>query len=430
MKTSTLTNRLVRIFSYSRITGGSEVALIGAVFVLYSWYWPVSEHIVHIIIFFLVLSLWIERKPALSRQLTFLLPATFFFLLLAWLFLSVTWSGAIHQSLSYALLVILTGMTAVMLGTVVGLERTIRGILVGVVFLQLHGLTVPDEYGRNLWEGGYNSGLFSNPSSLSVLVGAGLLAAIFLNQSNIRQKVTLWIFVIYLSWAVWFTHPILTTVVAVPVALLAVVPILHARRVQQKFRLPLIGAYLLGGSAATGLFWSNRAPLLALVGEDSTMSLRTVIWAYYWEAVMWRPVIGAGWGNSYGWNPIERDRLQQVSEFFPAHNGFIDTASMLGLVGLGLLVATLVSLFFAGISRVVVGESPLGHSFIPVLVVYLSLNDMMATSLPKFIGILLLGLMSGLILRDPTEDSAGKDMLVDSTRGGVEHQQGTVLTEK
>jgi O-antigen ligase len=263
-----------------------------------------------------------------------------------------------------------------------------------------------------------------------LLLGVGLLAVVFLFQLRSFRNLVVGLLTIFLLWAIWYTFPILTTLVAVAVALMSMIPLLHARRVQRKFKWPLIGGYLLAGIAAIVLFWSNRGPVLALVGEDSTMSLRTVIWAYYWEAVMWRPVIGPGWGNSYGWNPIERDRLQQVSEFFPAHNGFIDTALMLGLVGLALLVATLVSLSFAGISRAVVGEFPLQHSFIPVLVVYLSLNDMMATSLPKFIGIFLLGLMSGLLLRVPSRDPAGRDMLVNSTRAGVEHQQGIVLTEK
>ena len=428
MKTSTLANRLSRLFPPARTAGASEVALIAAAFVLYSWYWPVSEHIVHLIIFFLVLSLWIERKSTLSRQLSFILPAAFFFLFLAWLFLSVMWSGAFHQSLSYALLVVLTGATAVMLGMIVGLERVLKGIVGGVLFLQFHGIVSPD--GDNQREGDYSWGLFSNPSELSVLLGIGLLATVFLFRSKIVANLLTGAIVAYLGWSLW-TIQILTGTVSVVVALLVLIPVLHVRRVQHKFRLPLIGGYLFAGIAAIALFWFNRGPLLALVGEDSTMSLRTVIWAYYWEAVMWRPVIGPGWGNSYGWHPIERDRLQQVSEFFPAHNGFIDTALMLGLVGLGLLVATLVALFFAGISRVVAGEFPLRHSFIPVLVVYLSLNDMMATSLPKFIGIFLLGLMSGLLLRDPTGDSAGRNMLlVDLAKVGVEHQQETALTEK
>lgn len=420
MRISPLATRLRGLLFSGLIARGAEVALIAAVFVLSSWYWPVSEHIVHLIIFLLVLSLWIERKPAWSVQLRFMLPALFFLFFLAWLFISVTWSGAIHQSLSYALLVVLTGATALMLGAIVGIERAIQGIVVGVLFLQLHGFVSPD---------GGSWGLFSNPSELSVLLGVGFIASVFLIGAKAIQKLFAGLLVIYLAWSVWNIE-ILTGVVAVVVGLMSMVPVLHARRVRKQFRWSVIGGYLLAGTGAIAVFWSNRGPLLALVGEDSTMSLRTVIWDYYWEAVMWRPVIGPGWGNSYGWNPIERDRLQQVSEFFPAHNGFIDTALMLGLVGLGLLVATLVALFYAGISRVVIEGFPLRHSFVPVLVIYLSLNDMMATSLPKFIGIFLMGLMSGLLLRDPTDTASERGFSEQSEGVRKPGKRGTVLAGK
>jgi O-antigen ligase len=257
----------------------------------------------------------------------------------------------------------------------------------------------------------------------------GFIASVFLIGAKAIQKLFAGLLVIYLAWSVW-NIDILTGVVAVVVGLMSMVPVLHARRVRKQFRWSVIGGYLLAGTGAIAVFWSNRGPLLALVGEDSTMSLRTVIWDYYWEAVMWRPVIGPGWGNSYGWNPIERDRLQQVSEFFPAHNGFIDTALMLGLVGLGLLVATLVALFYAGISRVVIEGFPLRHSFVPVLVIYLSLNDMMATSLPKFIGIFLMGLTSGLLLRDPTDTASERGFSEQSEGVRKPGKRGTVLAGK
>jgi hypothetical protein len=103
---------------------------------------------------------------------------------------------------------------------------------------------------------------------------------------------------------------------------------------------------------------------------------------------------------------------------------------MLGLVGLGLLVATLVALFYAGISRVVIEGFPLRHAFVPVLVIYLSLNDMMATSLPKFIGIFLMGLMAGLLLRDPTDTASERGFSEQSEGVRKPGKRGTVLAGK
>ena len=115
---------------------------------------------------------------------------------------------------------------------------------------------------------------------------------------------------------------------------------------------------------------------------------------------MWRPLLGAGWGNSVGWPPLERDRVQQVREFFPAHNGFIDAGLMLGGIGLLLLLAVLVSQLAGGMSALLFGGASFRYAFVPMLVVYLILNDLMATSLPKFIGILLMGLMAGVLLTE------------------------------
>ena len=394
-------NRLRRLFLSTWIARGSEVAVIAGMFVLHSRYWPVSEHIVHLIIFFLVLSLWIERKPALSNQFKFLLPTAFLFLFLAWLLLSVAWSGSIHQSLAYAVLVVIAGVTSVMVGMTFGLERVIQGIVAGVLFLLIHGLVSPQLAGLPI-------GLFTNRSELSMPLGVGLLAVVFLFQRGIFRNLIVGALTVYLGWAVWAVD-ILTTVVAVGVALLASIPIWHASRIRKTWRWQVILGYLGAVGAAIGLFWTNRASLLGLVGEDASLSGRTPIWGWYGEAFMWRPFFGAGWGNSVGWPPLERDRINQVSEFFLAHNGFIDTGLMLGGIGVLLLLGVLISQFAGGVAALLAPGVSFRYSFIPMLVVYLILNDLMATSLPRSIGIFLMGLVAGVMLTGFTDSHSPKN---------------------
>ena len=402
VKIGELPNRLSRLFSLSWIAGSSEIVLVAAVFVLHSRYWAVGEHIVHLIIFFLVLSLWLERKPALANQFKFFLPAAFFVLFLGWLLLSVAWSGSIRQSLSYAGLVVIAGVTAVMLGMIVGLDRVIRGIVAGVLFLLVHGLGSPPIYTGTL-----GLGLFSNQSELSMPLGVGLLAVVFLFQKGIFPNLIVSALTVYFVWAVWAVD-ILTTVVAVGVALLASIPIWHARRIRKNLRWPLIFGYLGAAGAAIALFWTNRASLMGLVGLDATFSSRTPIWGWYGEAFMWRPLFGAGWGNSPGWPPLERGRIQQVSEFFPAHNGFIDTGLMLGGIGVLILLGVLISQFAGGLAALLAPGVSFRYSFIPMLVVYLTLNDLMATSLPRSIGIFLMGLVAGVMLTGITDSNRPK----------------------
>jgi hypothetical protein len=65
------------------------------------------------------------------------------------------------------------------------------------------------------------------------------------------------------------------------------------------------------------------------------------------------------------------------------------------------MIATLVALFFAGGKLAIDKTYSASYVFIPALITYLTLNDLMATSLPRLIGLSLVGLMVGMDFRAP-----------------------------
>ena len=150
------------------------------------------------------------------------------------------------------------------------------------------------------------------------------------------------------------------------------------------------------------IFWIFREPILRPLGEGPDLSGRTIIWDWYIEAFLWEPVIGIGWGNTYNW-PLTPGDIYPTGGYFIAHNGFIDIGLVTGGVGVVLMVATLVLVFLRGSSLAMDRAKSLSYLFIPALVTYIVLNDIMATSLPRYIGVFLVGTMVGLVVSENTK---------------------------
>ena len=87
---------------------------------------------------------------------------------------------------------------------------------------------------------------------------------------------------------------------------------------------PLVGGATLAGFTST-------------LGRDATFTGRTEIWASLVPDVAREPILGAGFGGF--WTPETRES-HQIGE---AHNGYLDMVLQLGVVGLLLLVAFLLS---------------------------------------------------------------------------------------
>ena len=82
-----------------------------------------------------------------------------------------------------------------------------------------------------------------------------------------------------------------------------------------------------------------------------------------------------------------------MQEFFPAHQGYIEFAYMLGIPAMVLIIAVLSLLLARSFWVVTDPKSPHWMAWLPALVAYLSVFDLAATFHTRTIGMFFLGLL-------------------------------------
>ncbi len=114
-------------------------------------------------------------------------------------------------------------------------------------------------------------------------------------------------------------------------------------------------ALVWGGASVGGLlvliYLMAPGLLLGLLGKDETLTGRTEIWAELLRAIEQKPALGYGYLAFWGLDSEPRYWLQRAVDWNApsGHNGWLDLAISLGLVGVALfLIDVLVSLCRAG----------------------------------------------------------------------------------
>lgn len=140
-------------------------------------------------------------------------------------------------------------------------------------------------------------------------------------------------------------------------------------RARRPLLVPVAGTLLLAGSAAW-LVFTNWSLLLVSLGRSPTLTGRTRIWYAVELAIRERPVLGYGWKALW----IDGDPTTITIwahnyrvPFYHAHNGYLDIAAQLGIVGLVLAVGFVGQVAAAG-SRTMLAAGTSASTW-PVLVV-------------------------------------------------------------
>jgi O-antigen ligase len=95
--------------------------------------------------------------------------------------------------------------------------------------------------------------------------------------------------------------------------------------------------FVIGGCVV----WPGVTMILSWLGRDLTLTGRTEIWATAFDSVIQSPTIGYGYlSPTYGDFAYI---LQHLIGVHDPHNGFIDTALSLGIIGVVLLVFVIIS---------------------------------------------------------------------------------------
>lgn len=288
-------------------------------------------------------------------------------LLLLWLALTSVWSDApgmsVAQSASTALVVLL----AATVGTACGLRPFMRGIALGGLLVLGLSLAVaaispttglmPDGY-----QGGTLRGLYVHRNLLAEVLTPAYLAALSVAFRAPRRLLKRLVLAGALLSGILLTRS--STALAAVLAATAVAALVTAvQRVPRRHRhIPLIGA---GAVVALGasLVAANPGDVLALLGRDSTLTGRALIWQIVQRLIADRPVLGYGWGAT--WDPTDRIRstVSTLAKFDvpSAHNGYLDAWLQVGAVGLVAFLLLVLVVLGRGIGLLLRTESPLAR---------------------------------------------------------------------
>ncbi|MEM7064911.1 MAG: O-antigen ligase [Cyanobacteria bacterium P01_B01_bin.77] len=163
-----------------------------------------------------------------------------------------------------------------------------------------------------------------------------------------------------------------------------VIGIIHVLRLYYKVMVvALVGIVTVIGF---GLLWTavNAEDILLSLGKDVTLTGRTDIWQFALSKIQERPLLGYGYQAFWqGWGSEAQDAWLREGWRVPhAHNGFLDLALELGLIGLVCFLAIFV---VTGMRRLRDVKVHVGSEHIlPIVVmVYLVMANLTESSLMK-----------------------------------------------
>ena len=133
-------------------------------------------------------------------------------------------------------------------------------------------------------------------------------------------------------------------------------------------RTTLSSAAALTAIALVVVAGTQYAIVVSSLGRDVTLTGRTHIWAAVLQAIEQRPLTGYGWGAVWPvTSPLSQSLASEVGfTFYHAHDGFLDSALQIGVLGLALSVAFLV--LTLGRATITFLRDPSAVSMWPVLV--------------------------------------------------------------
>lgn len=286
------------------------------------------------------------RKPALAQAVKAGWAALLFcFIAVA----STVWSIMPTASLTAGIAVTFFTLAAIAVAGLVKWEELLAGIALGAVAIGLLSLALIPFGGLmvDLHEGALR-GPFAEKNRAGVVYAAGAVSC--MATAFLRRRVT-WFSGVPFFMALLFLSQSGTSILA---AVLAMGALAFGEILRGKPTRLIVGSWLgLLGAAGIGILVLNNAEtLLDLAGEDSTFTGRDRIW----PSVIWR--IQENLIRGYGYDAFWREGNEGMDwlwyeagfEVFNAHNGWLEIALGLGLIGIAPVAWMLVRAVFAALA--------------------------------------------------------------------------------
>jgi exopolysaccharide production protein ExoQ len=239
----------------------------------------------------------------------------------------------------------LVGTTALALHLVrrLGLRGFIETLGVAVAITAVISLTlvvfVPSV---GALEGAWN-GFFNHKNTLgtAMVLGMATIACVVDRSRGIRRGLQIAAFLLCLVLMIGSRN---AGSYGTAIMLALIIPFLLQSRAKQRTKLVLLG---LLGSVVAAILISGSAvnDALGVFGKDATLTGRTDAWQLVIDAIGRRPALGYGYGGVFwGWEGPAVTLIYPYLNWFPgsAHNGFLEVALNIGIVGEVALILLLV----------------------------------------------------------------------------------------
>lgn len=144
------------------------------------------------------------------------------------------------------------------------------------------------------------------------------------------------------------------TALGVLLTLVVLMALYRTLRWRSTVAVPVASAFIVVSGAVATFLVANREEILTLAGKDASFTGRTPIWLASLDMIAQKPLLGYGYSGFWlGWRHPSIAIYQRIGWETPhAHNGFVDLALQLGLVGLALFLIAIVVMAVRGVATV------------------------------------------------------------------------------
>lgn len=254
--------------------------------------------------------------------------------MITWAMLSVFWSTALWRTVLALQLYVVTTTAMICIISVMQLELIIRGLLrgmYGTIVLTCASLVLAP--GTTMVDSnGYRSihGWFTHKNAMAPYMVMCIALIVALEK---RQRVRFWM--VFLCVALIVGSLSATGLIGLAL-IIAFDYVARNMRTADRARRTSLVTVMIGASVLLVYSISAYLPaIVAVYGKDVTLSGRTEIWSAVWWAIKKRPITGYGIDAPFqGPSTLVNDFYNRIG-FVPAHahNGVLDVAITLGIVG-------------------------------------------------------------------------------------------------
>jgi O-antigen ligase len=203
----------------------------------------------------------------------------------------------------------------------------IASIIAAVLFPSFGTMT-------NLDNGAWR-GIFAHKNELGRTMGIALIVFICLLWDS-RQNRAIYLILFFLSVVLLALSQSMTSIIVTVLTLS--IAFYHRSRLRPAQRVAFLAMALLVGFGATLYLQSRMDSIFAMIGRDSNLTGRIPLWRLSIAAMLHRPLLGAGWDAF--WPGPDGDTIRSLVRWVVphAHNGFLEIALNIGLIGLLIFV--------------------------------------------------------------------------------------------